>query len=294
MMNSHKPNRIGDILIERGIISRAQLLHALDFQQARQLMSSNTREQRGSRDHSNSEVHSNELGEILVELGFITRDQLKKNLARQSRLRKTTLVVSFVAPLFTMACGGGGGGSAAPANKPAPQATTSVVAANATSNAVSSTPPQSPQSNNPTGKAQSSVAHLAGNASQAGQSKGTASQPSIAQSSPSALAPSSSTTLSQANSSQASSPAAVNGPVALYWAAPTRRLNGEHLDITEIGGYEVRYKRNTDANFQSIKITDAFTDTYYFDYLDGDYEFEIAAYDVDGLYSNFVAIQPTQ
>ena len=37
-----------------------------------------------------------------------------------------------------------------------------------------------------------------------------------------------------------------------------------------------------------------YTDAYYFDYLKGEYEFEIATFDVDGLYSRFVSIHPAQ
>lgn len=278
MLRSHKPTRIGDILIERGIISRPQLLQALDFQQARQLMAAGD----AKRDSGN------ELGEILIELGFITREQLKQNLARQSRLRKTTLVVSFVAPLFTMACGGGGGGASTPpaANKPTQSTTSSVMVESSSSVPASSAPPESSESSNSlssSSKAQSSARSLAPVQSSA--------QSSVQTSAPSPIASSVSSSVQQSSSSVSS--AEVNGPVVLYWTAPTRRLNGEQLDITELGGYEVRYKSRDDSKFEYVKIPDAFIDTYYFDHLEGEYEFEIAAYDVDGLYSNFVPIRPT-
>jgi hypothetical protein len=267
MLRSHKPTRIGDILIERGIISRPQLLQALDFQQARQLMVPETA----------GKEAGNELGEILIELGFITREQLQQNLARQSRLRKTTLVVSFVAPLFTMACGGGGsGGGTAPTNKPIQSTASSSVVVAQSSSQVSSTPPQSPVS--------SSASSLSSNAQTPALSS--------AQSSMESSVSSQSLSSAQQLSSSSSSSSAVNGPVVLYWAAPTRRLNGDHLDITELGGYEVRYKLRDQDKFEYITIPDAFTDSYYFDHLDGDYEFQIAAYDKEGLYSNFVVIEP--
>lgn len=271
MLKSHTPTRIGDILIERGIISRAQLLKALDYQQAKQLMTD-----------TSAKDARNELGEILIELGFISREQLRQNLARQSRLRKTRLVVSFVAPLFTMACGGGSGGaSTPPANKPAPTTSSSVVQDKSSSSQLASLPPQSPVSSSSsarsilaTGKSSQSSSSRAVSSSRTSSSP--ASQPSAQQS-----------------SAQQSS-AAVSGPVVLYWAAPTRRLNGEQLDITEIGGYEIRYKQQAQTQYQSIKIPDGFTDSYYFDYLEGRYEFEIAAYDQEGLYSNFVPINPME
>jgi len=85
---------------------------------------------------------------------------------------------------------------------------------------------------------------------------------------------------------------AVAGPVQLYWAVPTNRENGDYLDITEIGGYELRYRLKSDAAYTTITIKDGFTDAYYFDYLQGDYEFQIATFDKQGLYSDFVTINP--
>jgi hypothetical protein len=74
---------------------------------------------------------------------------------------------------------------------------------------------------------------------------------------------------------------------------PTLRENGEHLDITEIGGYELRYKLKSEDTYKVIQISDAFIDAYYFDYLKGEYEFQIATFDKDGLYSGFVDINPS-
>lgn len=78
----------------------------------------------------------------------------------------------------------------------------------------------------------------------------------------------------------------------LLWSAPVTRENGEYLDITEIGGYEVRYKLKADTNYTNIVINDGFTDAYYFNYLQGEYEFEIASFDKTGLYSEFIPINP--
>lgn len=74
---------------------------------------------------------------------------------------------------------------------------------------------------------------------------------------------------------------------------PTQRENGDYLDITEIGGYELRYKLKGDSNFTTINIKDGFTDAYYFDYLQGEYQFQIATFDKDGLYSDFIDIDPS-
>lgn len=79
----------------------------------------------------------------------------------------------------------------------------------------------------------------------------------------------------------------------IYWSVPITRENGDYLDITEIGGYEVRYKLKSAQSFTSVVIKDAFIDAYYFDYLKGDYEFEIATFDKTGLYSKFIPVGPS-
>jgi hypothetical protein len=82
----------------------------------------------------------------------------------------------------------------------------------------------------------------------------------------------------------------VSGPVGLRWAAPSKRENGNYLDITELGGYELRYKKSSDAKFTYVTINDPWTNTYNFPSLNGDYVFQIAAFDRNGVYSPFVDI----
>lgn len=76
----------------------------------------------------------------------------------------------------------------------------------------------------------------------------------------------------------------------MSWTAPNLRQNGSVLDITEIAGYEIRYKLATDANFTYISVNDAWTNTYNFAWMEGNYIFQIAAFDKDGLYSDFVDV----
>lgn len=277
MLGSNKPTRIGDILMERGIISRPQLLQALDLQQARHLLS----------DRDAPQQSRNEIGEILIELGFITREQLKKNLAHQHRLRKTTLAFTLVAPLFTMACGGGGANASTPQSGTNSNVSSVVVvqsskspdATQSSAASVSSTPPQSPSSESTSSSVPDGPASSAISSSSSAISSG---QNSSVKSSAS----------SKTSSSVTSAP--IEGPVVLYWTVPTRRESGEALDVNDISGYQVRYKLRNKRDFTYINIPSGFTDTYYFDYLKGDYEFQIAAVDVDGLYSRFVTINPVK
>ncbi|MGM8226632.1 hypothetical protein ACSV5M_08615 [Cellvibrio sp. ARAG 10.3] len=263
MSDIHKSTRLGDLLVERGTLTRHQLMRAIETQQERLF----------NAQHGEDDGSHKELGEILIELGFINRSQLDSGLTWQRKLRKTTLVMAFIAPLLTAACGGGASGSTNNNN-------------NTQSNAVSSQSIQSPDSTPKPGMHSSSSS-----------SQQSLPSPVQTSSAPAAVS-SSSAALSSAASSQASSAAQhvgpLDGPAVIYWSIPTQRENGEYLDIREIGGYEVRYKLKSATDFETVTIDSGYTDTYYFDYLQGDYEFEIATFDVDGLYSNFVSIRPVQ
>ena len=79
--------------------------------------------------------------------------------------------------------------------------------------------------------------------------------------------------------------------VEIHWVIPNQRVNGDHMDISEIGGYELRYKQEDDEFFTSIVIKDKNVATYYLNDLRGDYEFRIAVFDVAGLYSEFVSVE---
>lgn len=133
--------------------------------------------------------------------------------------------------------------------------------------------------------------------SQAAMSSSSKSSSSAA-SSKSSSSSSSPPSVSSSSSAVAATPGApwtitkVKGSVGLSWMAPNQRENGNYLDITEVGGFELRYKQANDANFTYITIKDAWTNQYNFTWLEGDYIFQIAAFDKNGVYSNFVDIRP--
>lgn len=259
MTGEYKSTRLGDLLVERGAITRQQLAHAIELQQIR-------------RQHAikinASDSYTQELGELLIELGFINRNQLKSSLNWQKRLRKTTAVMIFIAPLLTAACGGGGSGT----NNVQSLAQHSQAASSdlAVDKPIFSSASSTPSSIDLPGSSSSSnIAPVS--------SSSFASLP--------ATSPSSSM-------SSSSAAAFVNGPIQIYWVAPNQRENGKVLDITEIGGYEVRYKRKSDTQYMSVIINDSYVDAYYFDSLQGEYEFQIAAFDVHGVYSTYVQVNP--
>lgn len=126
--------------------------------------------------------------------------------------------------------------------------------------------------------------------SSSAKSSSSSSSSSSANSSSSAPASSSSSAKSSSSSSKSSTPS--TGGVTLEWFIPDARENGEYLELSDIGGYELRYKKVTDTEYTTIFIEDGSVDSYTLNKLNGDYEFSIAAYDTDGLFSEFVTVEP--
>lgn len=81
----------------------------------------------------------------------------------------------------------------------------------------------------------------------------------------------------------------------LEWERPTERENGETLTVEELGGYEIRAAL-PDGTQQVFLVEDGTAtglDLTGLGLPDGDYTFEIAAFDINGLYSQFVSLSPT-
>ena len=74
----------------------------------------------------------------------------------------------------------------------------------------------------------------------------------------------------------------------LSWDIPTERENGDPLDLSEIGGYEIAFKR-ADAEEYDVLIVDDHTAQSLTipDLTSGDYEFKIASFDTDGMYGQY-------
>ncbi|MDN3648173.1 fibronectin type III domain-containing protein [Reinekea marina] len=80
------------------------------------------------------------------------------------------------------------------------------------------------------------------------------------------------------------------GDVTLYWQAPIERANGEPMPRDEIGGYEIRYKHVKDSSYTTIVVQGnsqtqlVIPEVPYPD----QYVFEVAVFDTNGIYSDFV------
>ena len=113
-------------------------------------------------------------------------------------------------------------------------------------------------------------------------------------------------TLANANSSRSSSSASNSSSSAksissasssttsqqsakLTWAHPSQRENGQYLELDEIGGYEIRYRKATDKRFTYIVINSNQVTEYTHADASGT-EFEIAVFDINGVYSRFVKV----
>lgn len=161
-----------------------------------------------------------------------------------------------------------------------PVVTSSSSVKSATSSAASSA--------NNSSKAVSSTASSASSVA-VSSSKSSAKSSSVASSSPSSAK---SSVASSSSSAGAPKNSLVAGPVSLNWSAPTLRENGNSLDITEVGGYELRYRKVADVNFTYVTINDAWKNSHNFSWLEGTYLFQVAAFDKHGVYSNFVDLTP--
>lgn len=82
-----------------------------------------------------------------------------------------------------------------------------------------------------------------------------------------------------------------NQDITVKWKRPNSRENGVPLDVSELGGYEIRYKKTTDTEFNYVIVDDGYLDQKMLKIRDeGEYIFEVAAYDKNGLYSRFVLV----
>lgn len=76
--------------------------------------------------------------------------------------------------------------------------------------------------------------------------------------------------------------------VTISWDIPNERESGEDLLLSEIGGYEIAYKRTVDDSYTIRIITDQNQQQESLEDLPaGHYEFLIAAFDSLGIYSDY-------
>ena len=79
--------------------------------------------------------------------------------------------------------------------------------------------------------------------------------------------------------------------VELAWETPTQREDGSSLYIYDIQGYEVKYRNVDDSDYSTLELAMNDSDVINSATVEldgaGVYEFSIAVYDVNGLYSDY-------
>lgn len=119
--------------------------------------------------------------------------------------------------------------------------------------------------------------------------KNSSIQSSLTSSSSSKSASSASSISSSKSTSSAASSAASQKSAKLTWSHPNQRENGQFLELNEIGGYEIRYRKITDTRYTYI-VLNSNRITEYTLANANDTEFEIAVFDSNGVYSRFVKV----
>jgi hypothetical protein len=100
---------------------------------------------------------------------------------------------------------------------------------------------------------------------------------------------SSSSASSGSSKSATSSTASSQKSVKITWTHPNQRENGQFLELDEIRGYEIRYRKITDNRYTYIVINNNKVNEYtHNDAVNT--EFEIAVFDTNGVYSRFVKV----
>lgn len=72
------------------------------------------------------------------------------------------------------------------------------------------------------------------------------------------------------------------------WDIPTERENGEALPLSEIGGYEIAFRKTDSEQFDVLIVDDHTAQSLVIENLAaGEYEFKIASFDSNGMYGQY-------
>src|SRR4051812_38788940 len=96
MFKKNEATRLGEVLLNKGLITSEQLSHAIKEQANRRKTVDRTDE---------SALQATSIGEILIDLGYIDRLQLQRGLNWQLKLRKMTIAMALCAPFMSLSTG---------------------------------------------------------------------------------------------------------------------------------------------------------------------------------------------
>lgn len=77
--------------------------------------------------------------------------------------------------------------------------------------------------------------------------------------------------------------------VQLSWLAPHQRVNGQSLGDS-LDGYELRYRAEGDTGYETVILSKNLNRYEVESLSENNYIFEIAAFDTNGLYGDFVTV----
>lgn len=97
---------------------------------------------------------------------------------------------------------------------------------------------------------------------------------------------------SNSKSSTNSSSSNIQTTTTLSWLHPDKRENGQFLELDEIGGYELRFKETTSTTYTHLTLHGNMTNSYTTNLIPADGDIQIAVFDTNGLYSDFIPIHP--
>ncbi len=89
-----------------------------------------------------------------------------------------------------------------------------------------------------------------------------------------------------------SSSSSIQTTTTISWIHPDKRENGQFLELDEIGGYELRFKEITSATYTHLTLHGNATNSYTTNLFPIDGDIQIAVFDTNGLYSDFIPIHP--
>lgn len=156
------------------------------------------------------------------------------------------------------------------------------------------TTPEAPAISSSSSSSQTSAGSSSIKSSQASSNNSAQNSSSSASSLNSSTTSSKSSNSSSKSAIASSSAPAVSGNITLKWTPPTAREDHTSLNMSEIGGYEIRYSLQSAPipTYNYILIQSNAITSYTIKNLSGSYIFEIAAYDTNHLYSTFAKIVP--
>ncbi len=239
MPRSHRETRLGNLLLEKGVITFDQLTEALEVQRRR------------TRGYVEGIHPQCQLGEVLVTLGYVKPGEISHFLKKQSFLRKVAMTFAIAAPLLSISA------PSVALKKPVLERPASVA-----------------------------EFHQAGESSDSQRRPGKILNFAVSDKGNKRSGPA----MEEASAIQVSDSYTVDGYgiIRLDWIVPTMRDDGVELNSQDIGGYCLSYKREGESRISSLFINNPRrSHCEIVGLAPGEYKFYLAAFDTQGEFGHY-------